>query len=208
LVRVIAVGGLWKGVGKTSLTSLLLRHFNEAAAVKITHFHRGDLPSWAKIRDAGGDEYVLIDDVDLIRKRGTDTFKLSEATSGPVRWLQCGEEGAERGVEAVLEELAHVDILIGEGNSFLDDGRADVGLLVVREGTREAKDHALKILSEVDLVAVNGDGRVSAGMEKWLDRLCPGREFLPFDPREEGSATNSALIGRVEELVRVSGGVT
>ena len=198
-MKVVAVGGLSKGVGKTSLCTLLLKYFKDAAAVKITHFHEGPLPSWAVPCEPM--EYVVIRDDALLRRKGTDTGRMSETTSGPVRWLQCGEKGLEEGLNGVLEELSAVNLLICEGNSFFDIRKADLGIMVAKEGMKEAKEHAVRVIRRVDLLAVNSTERISSGMRKWLVDLCPGKEQLRFNPLDEADGVNGSMIKRIADAV-------
>jgi len=156
-VKLIGVGGLSSGCGKTAVACLLLKALPGWAAIKVTPCeaeracpHGRDCTAC----EPPEGEYEIVTDRTSLAAEGKDTARLLEAGAARVAWVRAIPENLPTALAVALDEFADAPGVIVESTSamcFLDG----LHVLVARADESEVKESARGCLDRVDLVAVN-----------------------------------------------------
>ena len=157
--RLICVGGLSSGCGKTSIVCLLLSALPGWAAVKLTPSRcdevcpRGSECGACSPPDGG---YEVTFDDRIPARAGSDTSRFAEAGASRVGFVRAIPDCLARALESTLAELAGAPGVIVESTTAMPLIKG-LRLLVAREGWPEVKDSALIAAPHADMLIVNED---------------------------------------------------
>ena len=179
---VVIVGGPHSGVGKTLASEIALRALDGLGfgAIKLTvadgerdpeHDHGSSALSVAHAAgicgrgaSCGVCETVstklpsrLITSEGAIHKRGTDTWRLSEAGAVAVAWIISLREAAPAAVDAAMRYLESKGArgVVIEGTTALDWMTPRASVMVATDPGRAWKDVALRQIGRCDIVLLN-----------------------------------------------------
>lgn len=200
--RIIVVGGVHKGAGKTTLACFLLKHLPGWGALKVTTTHEGVIcPVDAACTTCGevrGPYELLLDPAVLLRA-ATDTWKMTRAGASGVAWLRATPPHLAEGLRAGLEALAGLPGVVVEGTNAARclDG---VYLLAARPPVRRIKPSARDTAGRVDLPVLNlPPGWLGGGTDLLAQELPAfrGEAAHPFRGADEGAGDNLRLLDEV-----------
>lgn len=153
---VIAVTGASSNAGKTHLAENLIRRLSArghaVAALKITRTHVGHCPREADACgacDSLDAPFRIITDAARIDVPGKDTGRYVAAGARQVIWLLVEPPHTQEGVREALGRVAGGEVLVAEGNAFLDAARADIAFMAL-SARHGMKPSAAAILDRID----------------------------------------------------------
>jgi hypothetical protein len=155
-VKVICVGGLSSGCGKTSVVCMLLTAFPGWAAIKVTPSRADEVCPRGRDCEAcqppEGRFEVTIDEQTPLP--GKDTARFAEAGASHVVFVRGLPECLPEALWSAFDLLAGVPGVIVESTTAVPivDG---LRMLVAREGVSEAKDSARAAVGLIDLFVIN-----------------------------------------------------
>ncbi|MCX6345419.1 MAG: hypothetical protein NT018_10175 [Armatimonadetes bacterium] len=176
-MKLICVGGLSSGCGKTSVACLLLKALPGWGAMKVTPSRSDDVCPRGQDCEAcqppDGPYYVAIDSdiperpepVPIISGpvpivSGTDTSRFRDAGASHVAFVRALPECLPIALEYAFERLSDLPGVIVETTTAMPliDG---LRILVARQGRTEVKDSAHAVSGLADILAVNQDAASS-----------------------------------------------
>jgi molybdopterin-guanine dinucleotide biosynthesis protein len=150
IMRILAVGGLSSGVGKTTIICRLLPSLPGWGVLKTSvrsgKKTRGDLPP---------DRYEIVTDPGELHVPGKDTGRYHQAGAADLAWLRTGPLGLAAAVPEALERFRNLPGVLVEGNSHTFHRTPDRIVLVARTGFPEIKPTARLLLPQADLIVLN-----------------------------------------------------
>lgn len=159
-MRLLAVGGHTRSIGKTSLVVDLIRAFPEAqwTAVKITQFGHGICSQNGKMCGCGDDEHTVAIDAEGDPASGTDTSRFLAAGAARSFWLRTKQGRLAEGMPLLRSSLSlpanqnpkDVQNVIIESNSLLEFVRPELYLVVLDPREADFKQTALRFLDRAD----------------------------------------------------------
>lgn len=231
-MKVISIAGTASSAGKTTVASYILRNLLDStpclvgegvqavdagsgfglsyhrrgwSALKITVRHEGSCPrhTGCDTCDDGYEPFKVLTDGAIIKERGKDTDRFSNAGADKVVWLQTDSDAEIAGTEAALACFNKDDAIIVEGNSFLRVQNADVSILVASPSVKKVKRSTRLILDKIDLIAINVHTNHSPEqIEECREQLrvidCKAPCFV-INPFVEDGYSNQAFIDRIQE---------
>lgn len=139
-MKTITVSGAHKGVGKTVLTELLLRHLPGFAAIKITV----------------DDLYASVsDDEKEIMIQGKDTFRMKKSGAEKVVWVKTTEKLLPEVLEKALVMIGTPKGLLIEGNSILEYINPALAFFVIDGTIEHMKPSRIIALKKADICVIN-----------------------------------------------------
>ena len=149
-MRILAIGGMSSGVGKTTLICRILP----------------GLPGWGVLKTsvrsgkkAGGDlppdHYEIVTAAQDLQVPGKDTGRYHQAGAAGLSWLRTGPDGLAEGVARAMERFSGYPGVVVEGNSHTFHQEPDRLVLVARGSLSEIKPTAARLLPRADLVVLN-----------------------------------------------------
>jgi len=153
--KIISVTGAHRGVGKTTVCSILLKNLKNFGAVKFT---KANL-------------YVsLIDDINILGQKGKDTAMFLKSGAVRVLWVQSPYSGLKDVLEIALSRMSDLAGVIVEGNSPVDFLNPHLVVFIIGEKGK-IKPSAFKICKKADAIIINSEKQTThrAFLEK-----CPG----------------------------------
>ncbi len=190
-MRILAVGGLSSGVGKTTLICRLLPGLPGWGVLKTSvrsgKKARGDLPP---------ERYEIVTDPGELHVPGKDTERYHQAGAAGLAWLRTGPLGLARGVPEVLARFRDLPGVVVEGNSHTFHSTPDRIVLVARTGLPEIKPTARLLLPQADLVVLN---RASRDKHRAMtrERLLEAGAACEILEEDVTSARCTAAIGKL-----------
>jgi molybdopterin-guanine dinucleotide biosynthesis protein len=145
-LKIIAVTGAHSGVGKTTLSSILLKSLRGFGAIKFTK-----TPLYTS----------LIDDEAVIKQKGKDTAILLEAGAEKVLWIKSPYDGLHKVLDIAIEKMNGLKGVVIEGNSPLDFLNPSLVIFIIGHNG-EVKPSALNAASRADVLVYNSDKIVEA----------------------------------------------
>jgi molybdopterin-guanine dinucleotide biosynthesis protein len=162
IMRILAIGGMSSGVGKTTMICRILPSLPGWGVLKTSVRSgkkvRGDLPT---------DRYEIVTEAAELQVRGKDTGRYHEAGAAALAWLRTGPDGLAPGVPRALARFRHLPGVVVEGNSHTFHQAPDRLILVASTLLGEIKPTAGMLLPRADLVVLN---RVSGDPSGGLSR--------------------------------------
>ena len=156
-MKLICVGGLSSGCGKTSVACLLLKALPGWAAMKVTPSRPQEV--CARGKDCGAcsppdGEYEVALDEEIPARPRKATTRFAEVGASHVAFVRALPEHLPAALEAALARLSGAPGVIVESTTIMPlvDG---LRILVAREGMSEVKDSARAAVEFVDLFVVN-----------------------------------------------------
>ena len=152
-MRILAIGGMSSGVGKTTLICRLLPFLPGWGVLKTSvrsgKKGRTDLPS---------DRYEIVTEPAELEVEGKDTGHYHQAGAAALVWLRSGPLGLAAGVPEALRQFRTLPGVIVEGNSHTLHQAPDRLVLVASTQLSEIKPTAVVLLPKADLVVLNRAG--------------------------------------------------
>ena len=187
-MKLICVGGLSSGCGKTSVVCLLLKALPGWAAIKVTPSRPNHVCPHGKDCEAcqpPDGPYDVAIDSDIPARPGKDTSRFHDAGASHVAFVRALPECLPAALESAFERFNHpsrylswreVPGVIIESTTampFIDGLR----ILVAREGRLEVKDSARAAAGIADLLVVNGDASNPVDGVMRRAAFCPDAPF-------------------------------
>jgi molybdopterin-guanine dinucleotide biosynthesis protein len=149
-MRILAIGGLSSGVGKTTMICGLLPCLRGWGVLKTSvrsgKKSRSDLPP---------DHYEIVTEPAELQVPRKDTGRYHQSGAAGLAWLRTGPAGLAAGVPLALSRFSTLPGVIVEGNSHTFHRTPDRMVLVARTGLSEIKPTARLLLPRADLVVLN-----------------------------------------------------
>ncbi len=150
IMRILAIGGLSSGVGKTTMICWLLPCMPgwgvRKTSVRSGKKTRSDLPP---------DHYEIVTEPGELQVPGKDTGRYHLAGAATLAWLRSGPLGLAAGVPRALERFKARPGVVVEGNSHSFHQTPDRMVLVASTALSEIKPTARQLLPVADLVVLN-----------------------------------------------------
>jgi molybdopterin-guanine dinucleotide biosynthesis protein MobB len=144
----IVVAGRNKGVGKTAVSSFIIRNLKYSVGAIKSSIHENIYNN------------IATDDPYIINAKGTDTSIFAESGAEKVIFLQSDEGHLKETLSTALDMLLDKDYLVIEGNRVLDYLNPALIIYVDRKGI-EAKESAARSETRADII-IDGDRFFSA----------------------------------------------
>ncbi len=202
--RVIMVGGVHKGAGKTTLTCFLLDQLPGWGALKVTTTHEGTVCPVEASCTACGElvgPFMAVREAGILDQKGTDTWKMGLSGASRVIWLRSTPEALAGALEQVLPEFDDLPGVVVEGTNVARhlDG---IYVLAARPPVRKIKPSARATASRVDMPVLNlRPGWKDGGTELLMQELpvFAGDGTLPFRGAEPDAGENQSFL---QDLLR------
>ena len=175
--KVITVSGSHKGVGKTSLSQVLLAYLPRYTAIKITM--------------TGKDTGVYEDSAHLMVP-GTDTFRMKQSGAEKVFWIRATDDQIVALMKQVLGRVGDISGLLIEGNTVLRHLKPTLSCFVTTSTLDSMKPSRIHALENADICVLNQrEGSISCdALKPKLDTINPSIALFSFSLLE-GAAANS-----------------
>ncbi len=175
--KVITVSGSHKGVGKTSLSQLLLAHLPRYTAIKITM--------------TGKDTGVYEDSAHLMVP-GTDTFRMKQSGAEKVFWIRATDDQIVALMKQVLGRAGDISGLLIEGNTVLRHLKPTLSCFVTTATLDSMKPSRIHALQSADICVLNQrDGSITRdALQPKLATINPSIALFSFNLLE-GAAANT-----------------
>ena len=176
--KVITVSGSHKGVGKTSLSEILLTHLPRFTAIKITM--------------TGKDTGVYEDNAHLMVP-GTDTFRMKESGAEKVFWIRATDDHIVNFMKDVLGRAGDIRGLLIEGNTILHHLNPTLSCFVTASTLDSMKPSRLNALKNADICVLNqreGSFTLDALQEK-LQLINPSLALFSFNLLDQSGTKNN-----------------
>ncbi len=217
-MKIISVLGTASNTGKTTVASYIIRSLLDRlsnsggkniktrglSALKITVRHEGVCPKHLEcdICDDQDLPFQIITSDLIIKEEGKDTACLLNSGACKVVWLQTDSNVEGESIEAAIACFDKDDTLIVEGNSLLRVRDADVSVLVATPSVKKMKRSAERLLSRIDMVAINmrGDDGPEQMREcrEEVSRFCSRTvPFYMINPSRDNYYTNKVFIEKI-----------
>jgi len=193
-MRVLGVGGLSSGVGKTTLICRLLSVLPGWGTLKTSIPHK-DSPHAPPVG------FDLIEDAAGLGRARSDTARFAGSGSARVLWLRSAPEALTEGIETALQAFADLPGVVVEGNSFVGHRKPDAFVLVARAGLRDVKRSTSLVAPQTDWMALNAPGRADDPAEvAWLRRAVKVPASTSVIVLDAESKTNAGTVRLCDEV--------
>jgi molybdopterin-guanine dinucleotide biosynthesis protein len=193
-MRVLGVGGLSSGVGKTTLICRLLSVLPGWGTLKTSIPHKNS-------RHAPSEGFDLIEDAAGLRRARSDTTRFAASGSARVLWLRSAPGALTEGIESALQRFADLPGVVVEGNSFAVHRKPDAFVLLARAGLRDVKRSTSLVAPTADWLALNVPGGTDDPAEvAWLRRALEVPESAPVIVLDSESEANSGTVRLCDEV--------
>ncbi len=156
-MRLICVGGMSSGCGKTSLVCLLLRALPGWAAMKVVPSRMGHVCPHGRDCDAceppEGAFEVAIDE-EIRERAGKDTARFAEAGASHVALVRALPECLPAALDSAMERFSGVPGVVIESTTAMPAVEGP-RIIVARNGLAETKHSARIALGSADLIVMN-----------------------------------------------------
>lgn len=139
-MHIVTVTGAGSGVGKTTLSGILLKKLPGFAAVKVS---------------VKGMYCSVTDDPSVVMQEGKDTRVMADAGAKPVVLVTCPGTGLADAMDQALVLTGNARGVLVEGNSASARLDTDVSFYVTGPDVMDAKESAGFALMHADVVVVN-----------------------------------------------------
>jgi molybdopterin-guanine dinucleotide biosynthesis protein len=150
IMRILAIGGMSSGVGKTTMICKLLPSLPGWGVLKTS------VRSGKKARsDLAPDRYEIVTNPGELQVQGKDTWRYHQAGAAGLAWLRTGPQGLAKGVPEAIDRFRKLPGVVVEGNSHTFHQEPDRLVLVASTRLTEIKPTARLLLPRADLVVLN-----------------------------------------------------
>jgi molybdopterin-guanine dinucleotide biosynthesis protein len=197
--RIIVVGGVHKGAGKTTLTCFLLSKLPGWGALKVTTTHEGTVCPVLATCTACGElqgPFMVVREPAIIDEDGTDTWKMGRSGAERVVWLRSTPESLAHALKQVLPEFDDLPGVVVEGTNVARH-LGDVYVLAARPPVRKIKPSARATAARADFPVLNLLPGWSGGGTDLLVEELPvfgGDRARRFHGAEPDAPENQALL--------------
>jgi len=158
----IGIGASHSGAGKTTLASIILRHFAHLPSPVIA---RRPL-RWGAIKYTRTGSYPeIITDRTILREEGKDTCRLLAAGAEDVVWVRSGAAGLAEALAAGVTGLSHVDLVLVEGNSAIEFLNPDIVIFIFGKERAHWKPHIDRLAARADIIIADDDVHLRADLQ-------------------------------------------
>lgn len=134
---IIGIGGAYRGVGKTTIASLIL----------------GRLKGWGAIKYTKTAIYCSVtDDVSILSIEGKDTSRLLNSGAEKVVWVKSPYENIAEILPLAIKNLSSQEGIVVEGNSAIEVLKPDIVIFLTGSEGDENKSSAEKIFRMADVI--------------------------------------------------------
>ncbi len=149
-MKILAIGGMSSGVGKTELICRILSLLPGWGVLKTSvRSGRKERPG----RTDGAWELITSPAELLVEQKDTERYHRAGAAS--IAWLRSGQDALGEGMAAALPLFESLPGVVVEGNSHTFHRKPDRLILVARTVLEEIKPTARRLLPSADLVVLN-----------------------------------------------------
>jgi molybdopterin-guanine dinucleotide biosynthesis protein len=200
--RIVMVGGVHKGAGKTTLTCFLLSRLPGWGALKVTTTHEGTVCPVEASCTACGElvgPYLEVREPGILQQEGTDTWKMGLSGAARVVWLRSTPEALAGALEHALPTFDDLPGVVVEGTNVARH-LPGVYVLAARPPVRKIKPSARATAERADLRVLNLLPGWKGGGTDLLESELPAFArpgTLPFRGAEPEAAENSAFLEEV-----------
>ncbi len=178
-MTIVVVGGHARNVGKTLVTTAVIRAFQRCTwtAVKISHWHGYD----AAARESDeGRLFRIYEEQDI--RGASDTSRFLAAGASRALWLQVGKNGLSAAGDFLTSILCSTPFVIIESNAILKLLDPDICIFVLRFDVGDFKDSAYELLKRADVAVAMGCLSSSPG---WRKTVTEALRTVPLFAAEE-----------------------
>ena len=162
-MKIVAIGGNSRSVGKTSLAVSIIAATKELGwtAVKITQFGHGvcsrnGQPCGCAVEDPLCPYEIGVEDGE---NPSTDTARMLAAGADEVLWMRTALGNLLEALPALRRSLEGRTHVLFESNSLVEHWRPDLYLSVLDCSMRDCKASARRLAPSVDAFVLSGPGR-------------------------------------------------
>ncbi len=186
--KVVTVSGSHKGVGKTSLSQILLAHLPHYTAIKITM--------------TGKDTGVYEDSAHLMVP-GTDTYRMKQSGAEKVYWIRATDDHIVDLMKQVLGRVGDISGMLIEGNTILRHLKPTLSCFVTTATLDSMKPSRIHALKSADICVLNQrDGSIARDeLQSKLEHINPSIALFSFSLLERPGAANNNEFDRFLKFV-------
>lgn len=145
---IIGIGGAHSTIGKTTLAAAIISHLMQHPTYPFI-----TTPRLGAIKYTRTELYAaLIEDETLIKQKNKDTARLSAAGAEKVLWIKSPHEKLEEHLALALSKLAHLDVIVIEGNSAIEFAMPDIVIFICGQSQDSVKASAKTLIGQADIV--------------------------------------------------------
>ncbi len=149
----IGIGGSHSSIGKTTLAAALIRYLSSGHTSRLF----GPKPRIGAIKYTKEAIYAsLIDDAEILKKKGKDTARLGEAGAKQVLWIKSVAEDLGEVMPLALQRLTELDAVIIEGNSAIEFAKPDIVIFITGGPDADTKPSAERLKGLADIIITAG----------------------------------------------------
>jgi hypothetical protein len=158
-MRLLAVGGHSRSIGKTALVVDLIRAFPEAhwTAVKITQYGHGVCSINGEHCGCAPHEHAFSLDEERERNNRSDTSRFLVAGAMRSLWLRSKQGQLAEALPALRQELRQAGNVVVESNSILGFLRPQLYLVVLDPRQTDFKETSRQYLDRTDAFVLRND---------------------------------------------------
>jgi LAO/AO transport system kinase len=149
---IIGIGGSYSGVGKTTLSAAILKHFKKLRSELTPSACSLVNKKWGAIKYTKTAFFTsIVYDELIIGQQNKDTKRLLDAGAEKVLWVQSPREELKEVLPLAIERLSYLDCIIVEGNSAIEFLKPDI-VIFIKGLNKTIKPSAERILPLSDVV--------------------------------------------------------
>jgi molybdopterin-guanine dinucleotide biosynthesis protein len=168
---IIGIGGAHSSAGKTTLASAIIEYLSSGRPCSVFK----TVPRIGAIKYTKENIFASInDDEALIRQKGKDTARLSEAGAEKTLWIRSSEKDIGETLPLALERMSGFDVVVIEGNSAVEAVKSDIIIFIEGSADGETKPSAERLRRIADII-VERDGSSLNHMRSLILKDLPGR---------------------------------
>lgn len=175
----IGIGASHSGSGKTTLAFRILKHFSPTPNPEsLTPVLKWGAIKYTKTSSAP----ELITDLPILMEHGKDTWQMLTSGATEVVWVRSKRSDLPVLLPKALKRLAHLDLIIVEGNSAIEFLKPDVVIFIFGKGRERWKPGIEELAAGADIILNDSDVKLPADSQtkKFFPRSLSGAEYIDF----------------------------